>query len=185
MNRNGQSFPSNGFHGDEFELERTEPLETSSRTKSRRGRKDVTRSRNSASAYQSPSPPSHAIEYLLPSLARHNDPKPELSLSTIAKAIDLYFNLFHRQPIWCFDRQELPRDLSTKPEVAYSLLELTARFSRQTGLPRYGEIARWNIMTRVAAGTVELETIESLCLLAYSAFIGMVDIVLFRAISKY
>lgn len=93
--------------------------------------------------------------------------------STIAEAVDLYFELCHRQPIWCFERQELEPTLEETPELLYSILELTARFSRDPDPSRcYGENARWSIMLKVANGTVQLETIESLCLLSYSSFIG-------------
>jgi hypothetical protein len=37
---------------------------------------------------------------------------------------------------------------------------------------RYADSAKSLIMLRMANGTVELATIESLCLLAYSSFIG-------------
>lgn len=36
----------------------------------------------------------------------------------------------------------------------------------------YGDSARTLVMLRIANGTVELETIESLCLLSYSSFLG-------------
>lgn len=101
------------------------------------------------------------------------DTNLQISPSTISDGIDIYFDLFHRQPIWCFDREDLEQNQEISPELVYSILELTARFMRKRDSPRYGDHARWSIMLRVANGTVELETIESLCLLSYSAFIGM------------
>lgn len=54
------------------------------------------------------------------------------------------------------------------------MLALTSRFLRdRSQTQKYGETARRLIMLRIANGTVELETIESLCLLSYSFFIGM------------
>lgn len=56
-------------------------------------------------------------------------------------------------------------------ELAYSILTLTTRFSlAHDQLQFYSDTARTLIMLRVASGTVDLETIESLCLLAYSFF---------------
>ncbi|CRG88994.1 hypothetical protein PISL3812_06029 [Talaromyces islandicus] len=66
----------------------------------------------------------------------------------------------------------IPQVLQSNPqELICSVLELTARFSRDHDSQSYGEIARWSIMLRIANATVDLETIESLCLLSYSAFI--------------
>ena len=39
-------------------------------------------------------------------------------------------------------------------------------------MTHYGDSARTLVMLRIANGTVELETIESLCLLSYSSFLG-------------
>lgn len=100
-------------------------------------------------------------------------PKLQIPPSAISDGIDLYFDLFHRQPIWCFDREDLEQNQEISTELVYSILGLTARFMPKREKQRYGDHARWNIMLRVANGTVELETIESLCLLSYSAFIGM------------
>lgn len=98
--------------------------------------------------------------------------------SAIARGIDLYFENCHRQPIWCFDRDELEDKGACSTELLCSILALTSRFSRDRDhLQRYGNSARNLIMLRVANGTVELETIESLCLLAYSSFIGMTQFV--------
>ena len=108
-------------------------------------------------------------------------PEPEIPHSTIAKGIDLYFELFHRQPIWCFDRRGLEHRSEISTEVACSILELIARFSRQRDSPTYGDMARRSILLRVANGAVELETIECLCLLSYSAFIGTILLAPFLA----
>ncbi|OQD68866.1 hypothetical protein PENDEC_c030G00927 [Penicillium decumbens] len=91
--------------------------------------------------------------------------------SQISQAIDLYFQYCHRQPIWCFDREEI-KDLShISEELVCSILTLTSRFSKERDeMLHYGDTARTLVMLRIANGTVELETIESLCLLAYSSF---------------
>ncbi|CAG7997731.1 unnamed protein product [Penicillium nalgiovense] len=96
------------------------------------------------------------------------------SSSAIAKAIDLYFEYCHRQPIWCFDREQVSDPSYLSEELVCCLLALTSRFSRdREHLQHYGDSARSLVMLRMANGTVELETIESLCLLSYSSFLGM------------
>jgi len=107
--------------------------------------------------------------------------------SQISQAIDLYFQYCHRQPIWCFDREEI-KDLShISEELVCSILTLTSRFSKERDeMLHYGDTARTLVMLRIANGTVELETIESLCLLAYSSFVGRSAPVSFMTIrSKY
>lgn len=104
----------------------------------------------------------------------YEDSSSQPSSSAIAKAIDLYFEYCHRQPIWCFDREEVSDPSHLSEELVCCLLALTSRFSRDRDhLQHYGDSARSLVMLRMANGTVELETIESLCLLSYSSFLGM------------
>lgn len=111
-----------------------------------------------------------------PSQPQFHIQKSNISEPAVVHALDVYFERVHRQPIWCFNRQDIGYSTNTEisRELIYSVLEITARFSRDRDLEpqHYGESARWSIMLRVANDTVELETIESLCLLSYSAFIG-------------
>lgn len=103
----------------------------------------------------------------------YDDSNSHPSSSAIAKSIDLYFEYCHRQPIWCFDRNEVSDPGCLSEELVCCLLALTSRFSRDRDhLQHYGDSARSLIMLRMANGTVELETIESLCLLSYSSFLG-------------
>lgn len=125
-----------------------------------------------------PSDPSPESTYALndffaPEFAT-DDASLHLSSPTVTRAVDLYFQYCHRQPIWCFNYEDL-EDMGVLPrELVYSLLTLTARFSRnsrdQAQYQYYCSTARTLIMLRVSSGTVDLETIESLCLLAYSFF---------------
>jgi hypothetical protein len=96
------------------------------------------------------------------------------SPSEIAVGVRLYFQYCHRQPIWCFDREDV-RDGSAIPEeLACSILALTSRFlDNRSQLQFHGETAKTLVMLRIANGTVGLGTMESLCLLSYSSFIGM------------
>ncbi|KAJ5895010.1 hypothetical protein N7495_006701 [Penicillium taxi] len=92
--------------------------------------------------------------------------------SCLLHAIELYFQYCHRQPIWCFDREEVKDANTTSEELACSIITLTSRFSQdRDDLQHYGDTARTLVMLRIANGTVELDTIESLCLLSYSAFL--------------
>lgn len=93
--------------------------------------------------------------------------------SRISQAIDQYFQYCHRQPIWCFEREEVKDPSYLSEELVCSILTLTARFSQERDeLQHYGDTARTLIMLRIANGSVELETLESMCLLAYSSFLG-------------
>ena len=94
----------------------------------------------------------------------------------MATGISLYFKYCHRQPIWCFEREELGDYGSIPEELASSILALTSRFSEKRErdhVQLYGNNAKTLIMLRIANGTVDLTTIESLCLLSYSSFMGM------------
>ncbi|KAH6887621.1 hypothetical protein B0T10DRAFT_490102 [Thelonectria olida] len=98
----------------------------------------------------------------------HLRPSP----SDIAISINLYFKYIHRQPIWCFERDEVSDCGFLPEELACSILALTARFSEKREQAQlHGENAKSLIMLRIANGTVDLTTIESLCLLSYSSFI--------------
>ncbi|PIG83044.1 hypothetical protein AARAC_004895 [Aspergillus arachidicola] len=100
-------------------------------------------------------------------------PKPIVPESLISQSLEIYFERFHKQPIWCFDHEDLENPSEICTELLYSVLELTSRFSgsqRQQPLG-YGESASASIFSGISKGSVDIETIESLCLLSYSAFI--------------
>ncbi|RMJ20204.1 hypothetical protein CDV36_000019 [Fusarium kuroshium] len=93
------------------------------------------------------------------------------SPADIACGIALYFEFCHRQPIWCFERDEINDFASLHDELACSILALTLRFSENRDQSQlYGNNAKSLIMLRIANGTVDLATLESLCLLSYSSF---------------
>lgn len=102
----------------------------------------------------------------------YDDPSAHPS-SRISQAIELYFQYCHRQPIWCFGRAEVKDPSYISEELVCSILTLTARFSQERDeMQHYGDTARTLVMLRIANGSVELETLESLCLLSYSSFLG-------------
>jgi hypothetical protein len=91
----------------------------------------------------------------------------------MAAGINLYFKYCHRQPVWCFERDEVGDFGGLPEELACSILALTSRFSeKRDHLQLYGNNAKTLIMLRIANGTVDLTTVESLCLLSYSSFLG-------------
>ncbi|KAL2870911.1 putative C6 transcription factor [Aspergillus lucknowensis] len=107
-----------------------------------------------------------------PSVFGLGDASPQLSSLAVARAIDLYLECCHRQPVWCLNIKELGNLEAQPEELLCSILALTIRFSRDAeDGQRYADTAKSLIMLRIANGTVELATIESLCLLAYSSFI--------------
>jgi hypothetical protein len=98
------------------------------------------------------------------------------SPSDIAGGIALYFEYCHRQPIWCFERDEISDFASMHDELACSILALTLRYSENADQAKlYANNAKSLVMLRIANGTVDLATLESLCLLSYSSFIGMLN----------
>ena len=103
----------------------------------------------------------------------NRSPLARPTISDIASGISLFFKYCHRQPIWCFERSDVSDYSSVPEELACSILALTARFSdRREQWTVYGRNVKKSIMMRIANGTVDLTTIESLCLLSYSSFIG-------------
>ncbi|KFH47071.1 hypothetical protein ACRE_021170 [Hapsidospora chrysogenum ATCC 11550] len=94
-------------------------------------------------------------------------------LPDIAAGISLYFLYCHRQPIWCFEREQVSDYSRIPEELACSILALTSRYTdKRNQMQLYGENAKTLIMLRIANGTVEVTTLESMCLLSYSSFIG-------------
>ncbi|KAF6833200.1 C6 transcription factor [Colletotrichum plurivorum] len=90
----------------------------------------------------------------------------------VEAGLNLYFKYCHRQPIWCFERDELGDHRGLPEDLASSILALTSRFSeKRDHLQLYSNNAKTLVMLRIANGTVDLTTIESLCLLSYSSFI--------------
>jgi hypothetical protein len=120
----------------------------------------------------------------------HPSVKPESENSTlrpspsdIAVSITLYFEYCHRQPIWCFEREDVNDFASMHDELACSILALTLRLSENADQAKlYANNAKSLIMLRIANGTVDLATLESLCLLSYSSFIGMLLFLIFNFI---
>lgn len=91
----------------------------------------------------------------------------------MAKALKIYFEHFNRQPIWCFEREDVLPYQSIADELAFAILALTAHFLPESErVQNYSSKARNLIMLRVANGSVRLATIESMSLLSFSFFLS-------------
>ncbi|OKL61503.1 hypothetical protein UA08_03402 [Talaromyces atroroseus] len=111
-------------------------------------------------------------------LSSPNGPESLPPSVVILHAIELYFRFCHRQPLWLFEREEVSSSNEIAEELIFALLALVVRFSactyfegsRQELSRRYGEVARGQIMFRIAQGAVKLSTIQGLCLLSFAYF---------------
>ncbi|KAI1437100.1 hypothetical protein GGR50DRAFT_686084 [Xylaria sp. CBS 124048] len=114
--------------------------------------------------------PSSCLSTVISTDSESQDARP--APADITAGIHLYFKYCHRQPIWCFEREDVADYNSLSHELVCSILCLTSRFSnKRSHLQLYGHNVRPLIMLRIANGTVVLETIESLCVLSYSFFL--------------
>ena len=84
------------------------------------------------------------------------------------------------QPLWLFDPEDFSPVEESQPELILAVLALAVRYSTheffegqtQTMSQRYAESTRKYIMDQIAEGTVQLSTIQSLCLLALANFVA-------------
>lgn len=98
----------------------------------------------------------------------------------VAEGIALYFQYCHKQPLWLFDPDDLLLPEKCRSEVVFGILSLALRYSSNPFLEgrtdqmcrQYAEAARSYAMFRVAQGTVNLSTMQSLCLIALAEYIG-------------
>lgn len=95
----------------------------------------------------------------------------------VIQAINIYFLCSHRQPIWLFEtRSQVSPD--SPEELLLVILGLSTQyaphqFSATELQPpaSYSDAARSMIMLKIANSTVDLSTIQALCLLAFSNFV--------------
>lgn len=121
---------------------------------------------------QSPCVPPHQPRQSSTSYSRMLPP-----WEVLVEAIRIYFRCSHRQPIWLFEpRSQLSPDSSE--ELLLAVLGLTVQYAQEslsagssTRLQTpsaYNDAARSLIMLKIANSTVDLTTLQSLCLLAMS-----------------
>lgn len=109
------------------------------------------------------------------------------SRSLVSRGIDIYFLCSHRQPIWLF---ESPGDLSpdSREELILAVLAISVQYARDhlagAGLLSpsvYSDAARSLIMLRIANASVDVATLQSLCLLSFSNLVsGQVQLASFH-----
>ncbi|KAI6783466.1 uncharacterized protein J7T54_005495 [Emericellopsis cladophorae] len=150
-------------------------LSTSAKTSTRKSFESIHRD-TSEEKSQSVTPPareqSEPLNHSSAITFESDDSSLRPSLSDIAIGVRLYFQYCHRQPIWCFDHEDVHDCGAIPEELACSILALTSRFlDNRSQLQFHGETAKTLIMLRIANGTVGLGTVESLCLLSYSSFV--------------
>ncbi|KAJ5949381.1 hypothetical protein N7454_000965, partial [Penicillium verhagenii] len=98
----------------------------------------------------------------------------------VAEGFALYFKYCHKQPLWLFDPDEMSMPETCRSEVIFGTLSLALRYSNNPFLEgrtdqmcrHYAEAARSYAMFRIAQGTVDLSTIQSLCLITLAGYIA-------------
>jgi hypothetical protein len=98
----------------------------------------------------------------------------------ILESFSLYRQYCHKQPLWLFDEDDLSVPDLFPQEITFGVLGLALRYSSNPFVEgrvdkmcrQYSEAARGSIMLQIAQGSVQISTIQSLCLVALSNFIG-------------
>jgi len=98
----------------------------------------------------------------------------------VVESFGLYLRYCHKQPLWLFDEEDLLKPEACSQEVIFGILALALRYSENPFFDgrahkmcrEYAEAARGLIMLRIAQGSVQLSTIQCLCLVALANFIG-------------
>lgn len=121
------------------------------------------------------------VPYAMPALP---DPSP-LSFAIppkdlVAEGISLYFQYCHKQPLWLFDMDGPFIPENHRSEVILSMLSLALRYSNNILLDgridqicrQYVDSACSSVMLRISQGSVDLSTLQSLCLIALAEYTG-------------
>lgn len=101
------------------------------------------------------------------------------SKDIVSEAISLYFRYCHKQPLWLLDPEDLASPETCRNEILFGVLILALPYSDNPLLERrksqmsrqYAESARGLVMFRIAQGSVDLSTMQSLCLIALAEYI--------------
>ena len=121
------------------------------------------------------------VPYAMPALP---DPNP-LSFAIppkdlVSEGISLYFQYCHKQPLWLFDMDGPFIPENHRSEVILSMLSLALRYSNNILLDgridqicrQYVDSACSSVMLRISQGSVDLSTLQSLCLIALAEYTG-------------
>lgn len=101
----------------------------------------------------------------------------------VMEGMALYFQFCHKQPLWLFDPEDFPIVEKCRSEVIFGILSLALRYSdnifvegRKDQICRkYAEAAASYSMLRIAQGSVDLSTMQSLCLIALAEYISEIS----------
>lgn len=118
---------------------------------------------------------SDSLGLQLPEMMPFTLPSKEI----VSESIGLYFRYCHKQPLWLLDPEDLASPESCRNEVIFGVLTLALRYSDNPLLEgrkdqmcrQYAESARGLVMFRIAQGSVDLSTMQSLCLIALAEYI--------------
>jgi len=105
------------------------------------------------------------------------------SKEIVSEAISLYFRYCHKQPLWLLDPEDLASPETCRNEILFGVLTLALPYSDNPLIERrkdqmcrqYAESARGLVMFRIAQGSVDLSTMQSLCLIALAEYIGVIN----------
>lgn len=96
-----------------------------------------------------------------------------MSISTLNMAFQIYLDRCHKQPIWLFDPIKSGDYSEVADEIALAVLALAMHFgSAKSSYKKQLINARKLVMLQIANGSVRLSTIEALCLISLSCFLG-------------
>lgn len=98
----------------------------------------------------------------------------------ISKCLALYFQYCHKQPLWLFDPKDFSNLSDIPDEIIFGISSLALRYSRSHTLDGqvdqlcrpYAEAAHSLISLRISRGSVNLSTMQALCLIALAEYIG-------------
>jgi hypothetical protein len=105
----------------------------------------------------------------------------------ISKYVALYFQYCHKQPLWLFDPENFSNLSDIPDEVIFGISSLALRYFRNHTLDdqvnqlcrQYAEAAYSRISFQIAQGSVNLSTLQALCLIALSEYIGQ-SVIIYR-----
>lgn len=98
----------------------------------------------------------------------------------VSKCVALYFQYCHKQPLWLFNPEDFSNLSEIPDEIIFGISSLALRYSRSHSLDgqvdqlcqQYAEAAYSLISLRITRGSVNLSTMQALCLIALAEYIG-------------
>jgi hypothetical protein len=91
----------------------------------------------------------------------------------LTRAIDVYFQCAHRQPLWLFNQDEFLTPNSCE-ELLLMILSVAIQYDpdqfsddNMRSSEAYSDAARSLVMLRIANSSIDVSVLQALCLLAY------------------